>query len=110
MPTRPERRAPMQHCRFALLPVVALYAASASAQVSPATPTGEVPWYVGIQQTFGHEENVHPTPISTSDNFSTTALRGGVNALFGRQRLFGDGSISYTKYDKNDDLSHNGWD
>src|SRR4030095_2142670 len=99
--------------KIALLPVAALFAATGvSAQGSPPAPQDRTSnWYVGLQQTFGHEEEVHVTPTTSSNTFSTTALRGQIDTTFSRQRLAAGGSVYYTKYDKSGDLlDHNGWD
>lgn len=70
----------------------------------------ERPWYIGAVQDFTHESNVLGTPTGEiSDTISTTTLRGGLNQLFGRQRLRVDASLSHQRYQDTSERNNNGY-
>ena len=94
----------MRTMRFTLLALAAsLASAGAAAQSSSASP-----YYVGITQDFTHQSNVltGPNNSETSDTVSTTTLRGGLNALFGRQRAYANAQFSNVRYSNVDGLNN----
>jgi Putative beta-barrel porin 2 len=102
----------MPHARATHLLFLACLAAhgAASAQQAPATST-ERPWYVFGQQQIEHLSNATDSTKGNevSDTVYTTTLGGGINARFGRQRAFANGSVSYTRYGKLDGLDGEGY-
>jgi len=93
--------------RFAVLTTLAACLAmhgSASAQ------TTDRPWYVGITQDFTHDSNILGTTTGEiSDTVSTTSLRGGVNVPFGRQRFYGNASLSHQRYSELKERDNDGY-
>jgi len=87
------------HRRFAPIPLAAaLFAAGAAhAQTSP--------YFIGASQAFTHESGVQ---ASGSDTSSVTSLRAGVDQPIGRGRVFGEASLNYTRYNKNEQLNSRG--
>ena len=81
--------------------------ANASAQTSP--------YYIGVSQYVGHDSNVYRLgdsqslagnpSLSKSDTISVTSLVAGVDQAFGRQRLYGSGSLRANRYQNNDRLN-----
>lgn len=67
------------------------------------------PYSIAATQSVSWESNllraesgqVVPEGLSRSDTIYTTALQGGLDQPIGRQRLFGDGSIRRTQYQRN---------
>lgn len=85
--------------RFALIPLTAALCAAGGAHAQ----TG--PYFIGASQAFNHESGVHATGSDTS---SITTLRAGLDRPLGRGRVFGEGSLNYTRYNKNDQLNNRG--
>lgn len=98
----------MSHPRQTLLGIAATLAlcAAASAQTSAR------PWYVGLTQDFSHDSNVlgGAAGAETSDTISTTTLRGGVNVLFGRQRLYANAALNHQSYSDLSARNNDGYD
>jgi hypothetical protein len=79
-------------------------------QTTLAQTTGDRPWYVGVTQDFTRSSNVLGTPTGEqSDTISTTSLRGGVNQLFGRQRLRADVSLNHQRYKELSERNNDGY-
>ena len=94
----------------AALAVLALFAGAASAQ-TPAQPGATAtsdpnPYYLGISQALTHESNVTRSPGGPSDNYSSTSLLGGFDQPIGRQRLFGNATVSANRYQDQDQLNN----
>lgn len=94
-----------------LLACIAFAAACTAAQAQ----TG--PYYIGGQIGYTHQSNVlgladneqlNPAQgyESKSDNITSLALVGGLDQRVGRQRVFGDLTVSKNKYSKNDKLDN----
>jgi len=77
------------------------------------------PWYVGVQQTFTHDNNLYrvgeglvlPDGTARGDTISSTALVAGLDQQISRQRLRGSLNLSDNRYSHNSNLntpSHNG--
>ena len=91
------------------LTLLALAAALASA--GAAAQTSASPYYVGITQDFTHQSNVTSAASGSevSDTVSTTTLRAGVNALFGRQRAYANASVNQVRYSNLDGANSTGY-
>jgi hypothetical protein len=92
-------------------PLLALTAAALACTGAAAQSNASRPYYVGLTQDFTHQSNVRSAPsgAETSDTISTTTLRGGVKALFGRQRAFANLSVFHTRYADLDGLDSTGY-
>jgi Putative beta-barrel porin 2 len=74
-------------------------AAAAAASGPALAQSSERPWSVGLTQEFAHVSNVLGTSSGqVSDTVSTTSLRGGINAPFGRQRLYANATLGHERY------------
>jgi Putative beta-barrel porin 2 len=84
-------------------------AACGAASAQSANP--DRPWYVFAQQQIERHSNVTDSPKGSevSDTVYTTTLGGGVNARFGRQRAYANGTASYSRYGKLDGLDGEGY-
>lgn len=72
---------------------LALTAGAAAAETSP--------WYVGLSQTFGRDDNIRRLPghqEQSSGLISATRLVGGVDLRPGRQHFAADLSLSHNRY------------
>ncbi len=68
------------------------------------------PWYVGLYQDIGYQSNVLKASGAESDDItSTTALRGGLNLNFGRQRAFANAALTHTRYNDLKARNNNGY-
>lgn len=76
------------------------------------------PWYIGAAQTFSYESNLYrvgsspggqeqtlPPGTNKSDLISTTALIGGIDKAFGRQRAYGSINAGQSVYRENSKLN-----
>ena len=76
------------------------------------------PWYIGATQRFSYESNLYrlgsspsgpqqtlPAGTSKSDLISTTALVGGLDQAFGRQRAYGSINAGQSVYRDNSKLN-----
>jgi hypothetical protein len=79
-------------------PPPALAGASSGSAASISALTTQSPYYIGIQQAFTHERTKITPGGSTSDTFSTTTLRAGVNQPISRQRFFADAEVRVNRY------------
>jgi hypothetical protein len=70
---------------------------AASAQ---ATSSADRPWHVFAQQEIEYRSNALTSQKGSevSDTIWTTSLGGGINARFGRQRAYANGTIAYSRY------------
>lgn len=110
-PTKPRPRAPA--------PSAALSAALLVALAGPGTARAETsPYYLGISETVFHDSNLYrlapdqaqPVTVdSRSDTVLTTALVGGVDQTWGRQRLSGSASLRDNRYQSNSQLNYTGY-
>jgi hypothetical protein len=85
--------------RFALIPLATALCAAGAAQAQSS------PYYIGVSQAFNHQSGVY---ASGSDTSSITSLRAGVDQPLGRSRVFGEGSLNYTRFNENDQLNTRG--
>jgi hypothetical protein len=102
----------MHHARAHRLLFLACLAApvGALAQSLP-TINPDRPWYVFAQQEVTHLTNALKSAKGSevSDTVYTTSLGGGLNARFGRQRAYANGSLSYTRYADIDGIDGQGY-
>jgi hypothetical protein len=89
-------------CMAAHLPVSAQSVAGAD---------GPRPWFVSLSQEVEHQTNVLKSPDDeVSDTLLTTALGGGLNLRFGRQRVYARGTLEHTRYNKLEGLDGQNYD
>lgn len=86
-------------------------AGGAGAQgVEPASAGGLTavpsPYYLGASQGFTHDSNVFRVPFGPSDNYSSTSLLAGFDQPFSRQRVFGSGTVSLNRYQRETELDN----
>ena len=76
------------------------------------------PYYVGVSQSFAHESNVFrltdgqavPATVKRkSDTISSTALIGGFDQPWGRQRLYGSAALRANRFSSNKQLNNDGY-
>jgi hypothetical protein len=74
------------------------------------------PWYVGASQRLAYESNLYRIDSSTalgnlsrSDTLSSTSLVAGLDQPLGRQRLYGNATLSVNRYSHNDYLNANSY-
>lgn len=87
------------------------------AALSPAVLAETSPYSIGISQTFAHESNLlhlqdnqsPPAGVSESDTISSTALVAGIDQHFGRQRIFGSGTLRSNRYSDNSNFNSQGY-
>jgi hypothetical protein len=75
--------------------VAALAAATACNAWADDEPS---PYYIGASETITHDSNVSNTANGTGDTYSTTGLVGGFDQAIGRQRLYANAKVSYSRY------------
>ncbi|MGK2898866.1 MAG: hypothetical protein ACSLE9_09295 [Burkholderiaceae bacterium] len=74
------------------------------------------PWYIGASQAFTHDSNVYRIAGGPGDTYSTTSLLGGFDQPIGRQRLYANAQVGYSKYRDQNTLDNTsyavtaGWD
>ncbi|MFN6998373.1 MAG: hypothetical protein ACK4PH_29655, partial [Aquincola tertiaricarbonis] len=87
-----------------LLPLAAALCAAGAAHAQ------STPYYVGVSQTFTHESNIYRSRNNeVSDTISSTALFGGVDQMIGRQRVYGNATVSTNRFADNNDLNNTGY-
>lgn len=94
-----------------------IWAGLAAALLAPAARAQSQPYYLGVSQSLGHESNLYrigdqqvlPAGLSKSDTVSSTALFGGVDQAFGRQRVYGSASVRANRYQGNSGLNNEGY-
>jgi hypothetical protein len=88
-----------------------LAAPLALAGVQAQAQAGSSPYYLSAMQDFSHQSNVNSQPAGAevSDTISTTTLRGGVNALFGRQRAYANAAVNHQRYGDLTTLDNTGY-
>lgn len=87
------------------------------ALLAPAAQAQSQPYYLGLSQSLGHESNLYrigdrqvlPAGLSLSDTVSSTALFGGIDQAFGRQRFYGSASVRAHRYQGNSGLNNQGY-
>ena len=68
------------------------------------------PYYIGVSQSITHESNIYRSRRDEqSDTVSTTALFGGVDQSIGRQRVYGNATVSANRFMDNGDLNNTGY-
>ena len=75
--------------------------AVALAGVSGACAAEESPYYIGASQTFTRDSNVFRQSeggLVVHDYYSSTGLLGGIDKLFGRQRVYLNGTAQANRY------------
>jgi len=91
-------------CRKALIAAaLGFTGASALAETSP--------YYIGVSQSFTHESNVFKVNDADgpkSDTISGTSLYGGFDQPLGRQRVYGNASVTANRYSDLDRLNYLG--
>ena len=92
----------------AIAAMLGLVGGAATAQTAtPATATSDPnPYYLGVSQALTHDTNVTRSPSGPSDNYSSTSLLGGFDQPIGRQRLFGNATITANRYQDQDQLNN----
>ena len=82
----------------------------------PAAMAETNPWYVGVAERLTHESNLYRVDATTalgrlsrSDTVSSTSLVAGLDQPLGRQRLFGNATLSANRYNNNDYLNDNSY-
>ncbi len=108
------RPAPRRSVGTPLLRLAACLLAAGAAAPSLAETN---PWYLGISENISHDSNLYrlrdgqqPAGIaSRGDTVLSTALIGGIDKPFGRQRLRGSASLRNNRYQNNGGLSFNGY-
>ena len=63
-----------------------------------ASPSGPIPYYVGLSQGLTYDSNVYSVPLGPGDAYSTTSLLGGFDQRIGRQRVFGSANVGVNRY------------
>lgn len=94
-----------------------LWAGVLAVLLAPAAQAQSQPYYLGVSQSLGHESNLYrigdlqvlPAGLSKSDTVSSTALFGGIDQAFGRQRLYGSASLRANRYQGNSGLNNEGY-
>jgi hypothetical protein len=93
-----------------------LFAPLALACLCPAALAETSPWYVGLAERLTHESNLYRVDTATalgqlsrSDTVSSTSLVAGLDQPLGRQRLFGNATLSANRYRSNDYLNDNSY-
>lgn len=90
--------------RTRLLPIAAVLCAAGGAHAQ------STPYYIGVSQSFTHESNIYRTRNNeVSDTISTTSLYGGVDQTIGRQRVYGNATVSANKFLDNGSLDNTGY-
>jgi hypothetical protein len=87
-------------------------AATPIAVAQTAAPTDAIGPYGGVAQSIGHDSNVFRVrdgARETPDAFFVTSLIGGVNAPVGRQRLYADAALRFTRYQDVKQLDSEGY-
>ena len=85
--------------------------------LSPVAQAQSQPYYLGVSQSLTHESNIYriseqqvlPAGLSKSDTLSSTALFGGIDQGFGRQRFYGSASVRANRYQSNSSLNNEGY-
>jgi hypothetical protein len=94
----------------ARITTLALAAGLVAQGAAVAQTTAERPWYVGLTQDFTYQSNVLGSSTDeVNDTISTTTLRGGINQLFGRQRLYANGALNHQRYQDLSERNNNGY-
>lgn len=99
----------MQALKTVALAAIAVASGAVTAQANP--------WYIGLSQSFNYQSNmlraIDGTVLgpdqSKSDTLSTTALVGGLDQTFGRQRVSASATLRDDRYAKNDLYNNQGW-
>ena len=94
-----------------------LWAGALIALIAPAAQAQSQPYHLGVSQSLGHESNLYrigdqqllPAGLSKSDTVSSTALFGGIDQAFGRQRFYGSASLRANRYQGNSGLNNEGY-
>lgn len=87
-----------------LLPLAAALCAAGSVHAQ------STPYYIGVSQTFTNESNIYRTESNeVSDTISSTSLYGGVDQMVGRQRVYGNATVSANKFADNSSLNNTGY-
>lgn len=87
-----------------LLPLATALCAAGAAQAQ------STPYYIGVSQTFTHESNIYRSASNEkSDTVSTTALFGGIDQAIGRQRIYGNATVSANRFLDNGGLNNTGY-
>ena len=87
------------------------------AVLAPAAQAQNQPYHLGVSQSLGHESNLYrigdqqvlPAGLRKSDTVSSTALFGGIDQAFGRQRFYGSASVRANRYQGNSGLNNEGY-
>lgn len=98
--------------RTAALPLRAALCSALLLVISSSALAQSSPYTVGASQSFTHDDNVGRVAngaAKTGDTISTTSLFAGVNQPFGRQRFYGNASVSANRYSTRTSLNNNGY-
>lgn len=80
--------------------------AAALASIAVQAIGQESPYYIGVTQSFTHDDRVRRAASSGSDTISSTGVLGGVDLNLGRQHVFADATASNNRYSRFKDLDH----
>lgn len=111
------RRSTSQRQHLAQWLASPFWAGALMALLAPAAQAQSQPYYLGVSQTLAHESNIYriseqqvlPAGLSKSDTLSSTALFGGIDQGFGRQRFYGSASVRANRYQGNSGLNNEGY-
>ena len=92
----------------AIATMLSVVGGATSAQTTaPATASSDPnPYYLGVSQALTHDSNVTRSPQGPSDTYSSTSLLGGFDQPIGRQRLFGNATVTANRYQDQDQLNN----
>ena len=111
------RRSTSSRPCLTLLLTAPIWAGVVAALLAPAAQAQRQPYYLGLSQSLGQESNLYrigdqqllPAGLSKSDTVSSTALFGGIDQAFGRQRVYGSASVRANRYQGNSGLNNQGY-
>lgn len=91
----------------------AVASASVLAAAAVAAHAETSPYYFGVSQSLTHTSNLTREPDTEPKNSSTvssTALIGGIDQPFGRQRLRANATLKANRYSDNSQFNNNGYE
>jgi hypothetical protein len=83
-----------------------LASAALAALAVPAFAQDTSPWYIGVTQSFSHDDRVRRAVATGSDTISSTGVLGGVDIKLGRQHVYADFTASKNNYSRFKELDH----
>lgn len=83
-----------------------LVSAALATLAVPAFAQDESPYYIGVSQSFSHDDRVRRAVATGSDTISSTGVLGGINLKLGRQHVFADFTARKNNYSRFKELDH----